>query len=99
MVNSPRFVTQFEKPSRGLLKFFGEISYSLYVVHFPWLALLSAWWLSSHARLPLGVELVVPGVISALLLALCCWYLVERHFVSAAPRRSPARAAHVALRY
>jgi peptidoglycan/LPS O-acetylase OafA/YrhL len=72
----------------------GDASYSLYVVHFPWLALLSAWWLSAHARLPLGIELVVPGAISALLLALCCWYLVERHFVSAptTARPRPSRA-------
>jgi peptidoglycan/LPS O-acetylase OafA/YrhL len=60
----------------------GNVSYSLYVVHFPWLALLSAWWLASHARLPLGFELAVPGAISALALAGCCWYLVERHFVA-----------------
>jgi peptidoglycan/LPS O-acetylase OafA/YrhL len=59
----------------------GNMSYSLYVVHFPWLALLSASWLASHVRLPLGIELAVPGAISALALAACCWYLVERHFV------------------
>jgi peptidoglycan/LPS O-acetylase OafA/YrhL len=60
----------------------GTISYSLYIVHFPWLALISAWWLSWHTRLPLGAELAAAGAVSSLVLAGGCWFLVERHFVS-----------------
>jgi peptidoglycan/LPS O-acetylase OafA/YrhL len=60
----------------------GTVSYSLYVVHFPWLAFLSAWWLASHEQLPKGAELAVPGALSAIVLAVGCWYVVERHFVS-----------------
>jgi peptidoglycan/LPS O-acetylase OafA/YrhL len=64
----------------------GDVSYSLYLVHAPWLALLSAWWLSSHPRLPLGAELAVPGAASALALAWGCWYLVERHVMASRSR-------------
>jgi peptidoglycan/LPS O-acetylase OafA/YrhL len=79
----------------------GDVSYSLYVVHLPWLVVVSAWWLSWHSTLPKGGELAVPGVLSALLLAGCCWYFVERHCVSprqeqrmpqAAPRSIPSPA-------
>jgi len=64
------------------LHLLGDISYSLYVVHYPWLVLVSALWLTYHARLPLGAELATAGVASALALGWCCWYLVERRFVS-----------------
>ena len=76
-----RFRRRIEQAARCLAPL-GDISYSLYLVHLPWLGLLSAWWLSSHERLPLGAELAVPGAISALTLGVCCWYLVERHFMS-----------------
>jgi peptidoglycan/LPS O-acetylase OafA/YrhL len=82
MLAPPRALRSIiERSARRLIPL-GNISYSLYVVHFPWLALLSAWWLATHRRLPLGVELALPGACSAVLLAVCCWYLVERHFVS-----------------
>jgi peptidoglycan/LPS O-acetylase OafA/YrhL len=70
-----------ERGARVLARL-GDMSYSLYVVHLPWLVLVSAWWLSWHSTLPKGAELAVPGMLSALLLAWCCWYLVERHCVS-----------------
>jgi peptidoglycan/LPS O-acetylase OafA/YrhL len=62
----------------------GRISYSLYLVHFPWLMLLSAWWLSGHNnRLPNSPLLAVIGVASSLALASLTWLLVERRFTNA----------------
>jgi peptidoglycan/LPS O-acetylase OafA/YrhL len=76
----------------------GEISYSLYVVHVPWLVLLSAWWLSFHPRLPAGAELALPGAASALALAAGCWLLVERHFMASHPgSRLPGRLTRFPL--
>jgi peptidoglycan/LPS O-acetylase OafA/YrhL len=66
----------------------GDISYSLYLVHVPWLALLCAWWLVDHSQLPGGLELVGFGCISALGLGALSWFLVERHFVSSKSRRA-----------
>jgi peptidoglycan/LPS O-acetylase OafA/YrhL len=80
----------------------GHISYSLYVVHLPWLVLMSAWWLSWHSTLPRGGELGVAGVLSALLLAASCWFFVERHCVTPrqqrrAPLRRPLTASPVGI--
>jgi peptidoglycan/LPS O-acetylase OafA/YrhL len=71
----------------------GKMSYSLYVVHMPWLALLSAWWLSQNADLPSSALLAAVGVGGALGLASVSWYLVERHCVSRRPSRAPARVS------
>jgi peptidoglycan/LPS O-acetylase OafA/YrhL len=60
----------------------GDMSYSLYIVHYPWLALISAWWLWQNPRLPLGAELVIAGALTSLALGWCLWYFVERHCVS-----------------
>jgi peptidoglycan/LPS O-acetylase OafA/YrhL len=68
----------------------GKMSYSLYVVHMPWLALLSAWWLSQNAELPSSAVLAAVGVGGALGIASVSWYLVERHCVSRRPSRAPA---------
>ena len=71
----------------------GDISYSLYVVHYPLLLLISAWWLTGHNRLPQGVELAIPGAVVALGAGWMCWYMVERHCVSSTSvsraRRAP----------
>jgi peptidoglycan/LPS O-acetylase OafA/YrhL len=64
------------------LAFLGTMSYSLYVVHYPWIMFVSAWWLWQHDRLPVGAELVVAGAASAFLLGWCLWYAVERHCVA-----------------
>src|SRR2546423_12099152 len=74
----------------GWLAPLGKMSYSLYVVHMPWLALLSAWWLSQNAELPSSALLATVGVSGALGIASVSWYLVERHCVSRRPSRAPA---------
>jgi peptidoglycan/LPS O-acetylase OafA/YrhL len=77
---SPRLGAPIERAARRIAPL-GNISYSLYIVHFPWLALIAAWWLSWHTRLPLGPELAIAGAISALALGAMCWWAVERHWV------------------
>jgi peptidoglycan/LPS O-acetylase OafA/YrhL len=72
----------------------GRISYSLYLVHFPWLLLLSAWWLSHHNSLPGSPLLAVGGVASSLALASVSWLAVERRFTDARPEMTrPTRLA------
>jgi peptidoglycan/LPS O-acetylase OafA/YrhL len=69
------------------LSWLGNISYSLYVVHLPWLVLLGSWWQLQFGAIPTSgelasAELAILGVVSALALAWLAWYLVERHCVS-----------------
>jgi peptidoglycan/LPS O-acetylase OafA/YrhL len=90
LIEPAPIVTRIANRLARHLAWLGEISYSLYLVHVPWLALLSAWWLVGHAGLPAGLELVVFGGISALGLGALSWYLVERHFVTARSLRAPA---------
>jgi peptidoglycan/LPS O-acetylase OafA/YrhL len=82
----PRWGIGIERGARFLAPL-GNISYSLYVVHLPWLVLISAWWLSWHSTLPVGGELGLAGMLSALLLAATCWYFVERHCVTPRQQR------------
>lgn len=75
----------------GRLRFSGDLSYSLYLVHTPWLALLSAWWLTTRPQLPAGAELALGGILGAVIVATLFWYLVERHCLPT-HRSQPARA-------
>ncbi len=56
----------------------GEISYSLYVLHYPWLALLAALWLAGHEATPGGMELAVFGIVSSIGLGALGWFIAER---------------------
>jgi len=89
---SPRVKRLVEHGARRL-DWLGRISYWLYLVHVPLLALLAAWWHVSHPSLPTGIELAVVGVSAALGLGWISWYLVERHFVSGREAAPSARAA------
>ena len=82
MVVSPNWLRWPVERVAKRLALLGDMSYSLYVVHLPWLVLLSAAWLSIHATLPSGAELFIAGTVSALLLAFASWYFVERHFMT-----------------
>jgi peptidoglycan/LPS O-acetylase OafA/YrhL len=79
--------------SAPLLKPLGDISYSLYVLHLPWVLFVSALWLMLGGLLPRGGELMLLGVLTSLGLAAVCWYFVERHCVSS--RQSAAATSSV----
>jgi peptidoglycan/LPS O-acetylase OafA/YrhL len=64
------------------LRFAGDVSYSLYLTHYPLLALVCAWWLSGHDSLPTGGGLAAAGTVAAGVVAVGAWWLVERHFTS-----------------
>jgi peptidoglycan/LPS O-acetylase OafA/YrhL len=88
MLGLPRAVRPVVESAARRLRPLGDISYSLYIVHYPLIVLISALWLSRRDRLPLGAELAVPGAISALALGWVCWFAVERFCVS---QREPGR--------
>jgi peptidoglycan/LPS O-acetylase OafA/YrhL len=82
MLVPPARVARLIEGLAGRLRCLGAISYSLYLLHHSWLALLAALWMAAHARLPVGPELAIVGFVSSLGLGWLGWYLVERHFVT-----------------
>jgi peptidoglycan/LPS O-acetylase OafA/YrhL len=86
---APRRVRVAAERAARSLRFLGAISYSLYLIHLPFLALLGALWLAGHDRLPSGWELFAPGVVGALALGSVTWFLVERHFVAPTGNKGP----------
>ncbi len=92
----PRLATALERTARRLA-WLGHISYSLYLVHVPWLALLAAAWFASHAGPPHGLELLAVGVASSIALGGACWFLVERHYMTPrTTRTAPAVGSRLA---
>ena len=74
----------------------GEISYSLYLVHYPLLALMAAGWIALAGQLPAGIELTVAGVLLSLGLGWLAWYAVERHCVPRRAETAERTAAQIA---
>lgn len=69
------------KLASPLLKL-GNMSYSLYVVHYPILALLGALWLSHHSDLPRTPWLMLSGITVSLSVAWCVYRVAERPFTA-----------------
>ena len=62
-------------------QYLGARSYTIYVVHFPFLALLSAWWLQAHGTRPAHGWFAVAGAAAAIAFGCVCFELCERHFL------------------
>ncbi|MBA3823031.1 MAG: acyltransferase [Ktedonobacterales bacterium] len=62
------------------LRRLGAMSYSLYVIHFPILALVCAWWLSTHDQLPRAPWLMLVGIALVLAIAFGVYTVAERPF-------------------
>lgn len=62
-------------------EFLGLRSYTIYVVHFPMLALISAWAIQIDGQRPMHGWLAAGGAIATIALACGCFELCERHFL------------------
>jgi peptidoglycan/LPS O-acetylase OafA/YrhL len=58
----------------------GDISYSLYLVHVPVIAFVSACWFAAGEPIPVGLELALPTAVLASCVAVLIWYVAERPF-------------------
>lgn len=63
------------------MEWLGIRSYSIYIFHFPVLALMSAWWLQSHGERPMQGWLALVGVLLSLGAGLTGFWLIERRFL------------------
>lgn len=79
--------------SARMLECVGVRSYSLYIMHFPWLVLLSAWLFQAHGGRPAAGWLAVAGFVSAVGFGCLCFALVEKHFLHARLKLSGAVSA------
>ena len=68
------------KPMR-VFEFFGVRSYTLYIVHFPLLTLISAWIFHLNGARPFSGWLALSGFGAALALGCFCFHLCERRFL------------------
>ena len=70
------------------LKPLGDMSYTLYVTHFPILVLASGWLMSRSPKglLPQHFGWVFTGIVTTLLIAYGLHFIVERPFLSRVPR-------------
>ena len=88
-----RIVAAICKPLQKL----GAMSYSLYIVHFPVLAMISAIWLAYNSSLPQTPFLLIGGIAATLIVARLTYYVAERPFLSRRPstekREQPAMPA------
>jgi peptidoglycan/LPS O-acetylase OafA/YrhL len=62
-------------------EFLGVRSYTLYIVHFPFLALLGAAVIQTQGQRPLHGWFAFGGVILAVAFGCACFALCERHFL------------------
>jgi peptidoglycan/LPS O-acetylase OafA/YrhL len=76
-------VSKICRPLLGL----GAMSYSLYVVHFPVLALVSAWWISRTGALPTSPWLMVGGICAALAAGFIVYLVAERPVTGGGAKR------------
>jgi peptidoglycan/LPS O-acetylase OafA/YrhL len=65
----------------NVAEFLGLRSYTIYIVHFPLLALMSAWVIQSYGGRPLHGWLALAGAAACVSFGCVCFELCERHFL------------------
>jgi peptidoglycan/LPS O-acetylase OafA/YrhL len=63
---------------RRAMGFLGQISYSLYLVHYPIFLVLGAWWVGAFGRKPVSVFVPLIASLSPIAAAYVLWRLVEQ---------------------
>ena len=69
------------------LKWLGDCSYTLYVIHFPLIVLFSGWLMWRDPLLPSHFGFVWLGIIGSVLIAYAIHFLVEKPFTSAPAKK------------
>lgn len=69
------------KTIAGAAEFLGLRSYTIYIVHFPLLALISAWVIQSYGGRPFHGWLAVAGAVACVSFGCLCFELCERYFL------------------
>ena len=75
-----------------LFQAFGVRSYTMYIVHFPFLTFLSARGIAIHGQRPLGGWFATAGGLAAILFCCLCFEVVERHFLHSRLRLSAPKS-------
>jgi peptidoglycan/LPS O-acetylase OafA/YrhL len=65
------------------LDLLGDVSYSLYLTHFPFLVLVAAVWRSIQGPIPAAPTLALAGIVASLVPAGLVWWTVERRCATA----------------
>ena len=65
----------------AVAEFLGLRSYTIYIVHFPLLALASAWVIQTYGGRPLHGWLALTGAVACVAFGCVCFELCERHFL------------------
>ncbi len=76
----------------SVFELLGIRGYSIYIVHFPFLALMSAWVHQTRGARPFSGWLAAGGAALAVAFGCACFDLCERHFLHARLRVSAVRA-------
>lgn len=74
----------------AVAEFLGVRSYTIYIVHFPLLTLLSAYVIDVHGRRPLHGWLAMFGATACVAFGCLCFELCERHFLHSRYREDAA---------
>jgi peptidoglycan/LPS O-acetylase OafA/YrhL len=96
VLHHPHLRSQLPASLNAALLWLGKISYSLYLVHFPFLLVVGAWWVAVFGEKPSSLLVPLIAAFATLPVAYLLWRFVERpaqrlartlasHSIAAAP--------------